>query len=220
VARIPQRPERPKRLVERAVWCSGAVGERQKANESAEEIKAARRPRNAAISLVSRLRENVDMSGDVDALCTFVAKSGIFANWARCVRDPTPETVRAIDRGILFVMALWSGPSHRAFAELKAVIERLNAEDKLELVVVDTDTSSGLEALPEMKVFHGAGETFWIPQGRNRLDVRTGPQPGSIQAKHDRLAGDAVIRRVRRSECGVREIRLASGVWRLASGNL
>ena len=106
------------------------------------------------------------MPGNLDALRRFVAKSGVPPERVRCVPDPTPETVHAIDRGILFVMALWSGPSHRAFAELKTVVERLKAEDKLELVVVDTDGSSALETIPEMNVFHGAGETFWIRKGK------------------------------------------------------
>jgi hypothetical protein len=105
------------------------------------------------------------MLGDIDALRTFVEKSGILAGRIRCIPDSTPETVGSIDRGILFVMALWSLPSHRAFAELKTVVERLKAEDKLELVIVDTDGSSALEAIPEMKIFHGAGETFWIRSG-------------------------------------------------------
>jgi hypothetical protein len=84
----------------------------------------------------------------------------------RYVPDTDASTVRSIRRGVLFLMAFWSGPAVRAFAQLTEVLDRLNAEG-VELVVVDVDGSPDLYELPELKgKVHGAGETAWVRDGR------------------------------------------------------
>jgi hypothetical protein len=75
-------------------------------------------------------------------------------------------TVRSIGRGVLFLMAFWSGQSVRAFAKLTEVLAALPSDD-LELVVVDVDGSAALYELPEFKgLITGAGETAWVRDGR------------------------------------------------------
>lgn len=82
------------------------------------------------------------------------------------VADADEETVRSIGRGVLFLMAFWSGPAVRAFARLTEVLAALPAED-LELVVADVDGSPGLYELPEFKgQVTGSGETAWVRHGQ------------------------------------------------------
>jgi hypothetical protein len=84
----------------------------------------------------------------------------------RYVPNADEATVRSIGRGVLFLMAFWSGPSVRAFAQLTEVLARLNPEG-LELVVADVDDSPDLYELPEFKgKVHGAGETAWVRDGK------------------------------------------------------
>jgi hypothetical protein len=83
----------------------------------------------------------------------------------RYVPDADAATVRSIRRGVLFLMAFWSGPSVRAFAKLTEVLAGLDVEG-LELVVADMDGSPDLYELPEFKgKVHGAGETAWVRDG-------------------------------------------------------
>ncbi len=85
--------------------------------------------------------------------------------------DYRPEAdagvINSIDRGILFLMAFWSGPSITAFAKLTEVVARLDQGGELELVVVDVDGSPDLYEVPEfLGKLHGKGETAWIRNGR------------------------------------------------------
>jgi hypothetical protein len=82
------------------------------------------------------------------------------------VPDATVETVRSIGRGILFVIAFWSGPAFRAYHELTTVITRLKAEEKLQLVVDDIDGAEELMSIPEIGRLSGAGETTLIRSGK------------------------------------------------------
>jgi hypothetical protein len=82
-----------------------------------------------------------------------------------------PQTDRSviatIDLGVLFVMAFWSGPSRKGFAELKRVLAETDPTGRLELVVVDTDGCPDLYVTSEFcGKMHGAGETAWIKDGK------------------------------------------------------
>jgi hypothetical protein len=82
------------------------------------------------------------------------------------VPDATVEAVRSIDRGILFVIAFWTGPAFRAYHELTAAITRLKAEEKLQIVVADIDGVPELMSIPEIGLLRGSGETAWIRSGK------------------------------------------------------
>lgn len=83
-------------------------------------------------------------------------------------RPDADETILAeIERGILFLMAFWSGPSIKAFAMLTEVVAKLDTEGRLKLVVVDVDGSPALYEIPEfLGKVGGAGETAWIRAGK------------------------------------------------------
>jgi hypothetical protein len=105
------------------------------------------------------------MGGNPDGIRSLVKYSRLPAERIRYVPDADAATVRSIRRGVLFLMAFWSGPAVQAFAKLTEVFARLDAEG-LELVVADVDGSPDLYELPEFKgKVHGAGETAWVRDG-------------------------------------------------------
>ena len=84
----------------------------------------------------------------------------------RFVAETDRTIIGGIRFGVLFVMAFWSGPSRKAFAELKAVLAKCDPSGRLELVVVDTDGCPDLYDHPEfVGKLHGAGETAWVKDG-------------------------------------------------------
>jgi hypothetical protein len=88
------------------------------------------------------------------------------------------ETIRC---GVLFVMAFWSGPARKAFAELKRVLAAVDPGGCLELVVVDTDGCPDLYEAPEfLGKLHGAGEAAWVKDGRIVVTSGLGFRPESF----------------------------------------
>jgi thiol-disulfide isomerase/thioredoxin len=107
-----------------------------------------------------------NMGGNPDGLHSLAKYSKLPVERIKYLADADEENVRAIGRGILFLMAFWSGPSVKAFAKLTEVVASLPAHD-LELVVVDVDGSFPLYELPEFKgQISGSGETAWVRDGR------------------------------------------------------
>lgn len=70
-----------------------------------------------------------------------------------------------IRRGILFIFAVWSGPSIIAFQRFTQILATLDTT-RLELIVLDTDclTSEAGTALWGRNV-GGGGETLWVRDG-------------------------------------------------------
>jgi hypothetical protein len=90
------------------------------------------------------------MNGNPDGLRSLTMSSKIPVERIRYVPDAGAEIIQSIERGVLFLMAFWSGPARRAFAVLTEAISRLRAND-LEVVVVDVDGSPELYDVPESK---------------------------------------------------------------------
>ena len=57
--------------------------------------------------------------------------------------------IGGIERGILFLMAFWSGPSVKTFASITKEVLRFDTSHALEFVVVDSDGSPALYEMPE-----------------------------------------------------------------------
>jgi hypothetical protein len=107
------------------------------------------------------------MMGNREGLNSLVKYTNLPMERVKYVPDADAETVRSIGRGILFLMAFWSGPSVKAFSKLTEVVAHLDETAALEFVVVDVDGSPDLYELPEFKgKIHGAGETAWIRHGK------------------------------------------------------
>jgi hypothetical protein len=107
------------------------------------------------------------VSGKTEGLRSLVKYSKLPIGRVIYLPDADEAIIMSIGRGILFLMAFWSGHSITAFAKLTEVIARLDQGGALELVVVDVDGSPALYQVPEFvgKV-HGAGETAWIRNGK------------------------------------------------------
>lgn len=74
--------------------------------------------------------------------------------------------VGTVDRGVLFLMAFWSGSSRISFSRLTELLVKEATE--IELVVADVDgCSRTLTELPSFDPpFGGNGETAWIRNGQ------------------------------------------------------
>src|SRR4051812_41487861 len=105
------------------------------------------------------------MAGKPDGLGVLAESSKLPGAQMRNVADADVQTYRRIRRGILFLMAFWSGPSVLAFSKLTQTLSGLGMEG-LELVVVDVDSSPELDEMPEFQgKIRGAGETAWVRDG-------------------------------------------------------
>jgi hypothetical protein len=106
------------------------------------------------------------MAGNPDGIRSLATYSRLPAERIRYVSDANEATVRSIHRGVLFLMAFWSGSAVQAFAQLTQVFATLDTRD-LELVVADVDGSPELYELPEFNgKVHGHGETAWVLDGK------------------------------------------------------
>jgi hypothetical protein len=81
------------------------------------------------------------MEGNPDGLRSLAKYSKLPVERIKYHADADEGTVWSIGRGILFLMAFWSGPSVQAFAKLTEVLASLPSHN-LELVVVDVDGSA------------------------------------------------------------------------------
>ena len=108
-----------------------------------------------------------EVHGNPEGLRSLAKYSKLPIERVSYLSDADAGVIEQIDRGILFLMAFWSGPSVTAFAKLTQVVGNLDKREELELVVVDVDGSPDLYQLPEFagKV-HGTGETAWDREGK------------------------------------------------------
>ena len=85
-------------------------------------------------------------------------------NRYRYLADTDASVIKSIDRGILFLMAFWSGPSMKAMGKLFEVIARVDPNRELDLVIVDVDGAPELYDVPGLQIL-GYGETAWVHRG-------------------------------------------------------
>ena len=106
------------------------------------------------------------MNGNPDGLRSLEKYSKLPVERIKYTPDADEMVIREIPRGILFLMAFWSGSSVTAFKQLTEVISRLDQNGTLELVVVDVDGSPALYQVPEfLGRVHGNGEAAWVRNG-------------------------------------------------------
>src|SRR5262245_17409638 len=89
------------------------------------------------------------------------------ASRTRFLAEADRNLTGSIDKGVLLLMAFWSGPSWLALKELKRFLVTADPSGQLELVVVDIDFCPDLLALPQfVGKLNGAGEAAWIRDGK------------------------------------------------------
>jgi hypothetical protein len=106
------------------------------------------------------------MTGNTDVLRTLSNYSKLPLNRIRYCPEADETIIGGIDRGILFLMAFWSGPALKAFASITEEVLRFDTSHVLQLVVVDLDGSPALWEMPKfLGQIQGAGETAWVRNG-------------------------------------------------------
>jgi hypothetical protein len=81
--------------------------------------------------------------------------------------DEGTEILKRIERGLLFVMAFWSGTSFQSLTAITELLADLDPDARLEFVIIDTDGASKLHDHPSFKNrLHGCGEIAWIRKGK------------------------------------------------------
>jgi hypothetical protein len=106
------------------------------------------------------------MAGNPNGLHSLAKYTKLPIERIRYVPDADEGILNDISRGILFLMAFWSGTSVKGFATLTQVVATLDQEKALELVVIDVDGSPALYHIPEfLGNVHGNGETAWVRNG-------------------------------------------------------
>jgi uncharacterized protein (TIGR02996 family) len=95
--------------------------------------------------------------------------------WERIVylAGATPDLVASVRRGIVFLMAWWSGPALQAFAALAAALRASDPDGRLLVVVIDVDGISEefsaefeQEFRPYQVHLSGWGEALWVCRNR------------------------------------------------------
>lgn len=104
--------------------------------------------------------------GNPDGIRTLAKASRLPIERIRYFPNATTSLIGQIQRGVLFVVAFWSGPSLKAFNQLTEIINRLDPNGTLKVVVVDTDGAQPFYEHPNLRgKLCGAGETAWIKDG-------------------------------------------------------
>ena len=107
------------------------------------------------------------MAKEIDLVASLGELPPSHAGRLRFLATADPSVIAAVRFGVLFVMALWSGPSLRAFTQLKQALAAADPGGNLEVIVIDADGSAGLQGMPEFAgKLHGWGECAWIKDGR------------------------------------------------------
>ena len=99
----------------------------------------------------------------------------------------TTASIISIQRGIVFLMATWSGGSQWAFPKLVAFLESHGIPSE-QLFVLDVDQHRELYALPELVgKIHGWGDAMVVKDGKIVFFTRLGKDQHLIQQHCDEL---------------------------------
>lgn len=92
--------------------------------------------------------------------------------------DAGTEMLEQIERGLLFVMAFWSGTSFQSLIAITELLAELDPDARLDFVIIDTDGATELSDHPSFKnCLHGCGEIAWIRKGNIVATTNIGFDP-------------------------------------------
>ncbi len=99
--------------------------------------------------------------------------------------------LRGIDRGLLVLLAFWSGPAREGFARLAEALSRVEGAEGLGLIVVDLDGAPELVASFEAAGLQVGGycEVAWVRGGRIVGLAHSRAAPGTFEAHTRALIG-------------------------------
>ena len=96
-------------------------------------------------------------------------------------------SIREIDRGIVFLMAEWSGPAQWAWGQLREFVESYQAT-KPNLIKIEWQDAEAVYSLPELHGrVHGWGEVVVVKGGRIVFFTALGKEKTEVQNKCQEL---------------------------------
>lgn len=100
-------------------------------------------------------------------ICPFVQKySELPFERLSVVQNLSEFRLSDIHLAVVFVFAEWSGPAVMAFPRFTHLLSTLDL-GSLDIIILDNDCMSGDDMVRLFgHVFHGAGETLWIRDGK------------------------------------------------------
>jgi hypothetical protein len=117
-------------------------------------------------------REQLRIMGHDEAsrLKSLATKAGLPEHRLRFYAHADETIFSTVQHGIVFIMAFWSGPAHSALKLLGETIRQLDLEERLELVILDTDGIPRLYDHPpfgddQSTKLGGHGEAAWFRDG-------------------------------------------------------
>ena len=102
--------------------------------------------------------------------------------------DAGTQILERIERGLLFVMAFWSGTAFQSLIAITELLAELDPDARLEFVIVDTDGAAELYDHPKFKNrLHGCGEIAWIRNGNITAATDIGFNPKDYRHNTEEL---------------------------------
>lgn len=107
---------------------------------------------------------------EASRLKSLAAIAGLPEHRVRFYAQADESIFSTVQHGIVFIMAYWSGPANVALKLLGETIRCLDTEERLELVILDTDGIPRLYGRPPFgdekhTKLGGYGEAVWIKNG-------------------------------------------------------
>jgi hypothetical protein len=127
---------------------------------------------------------------EASRLKSLAAKVGLPEHRLRFYAQADESIFSTVQHGIVFIMAFWSGPANVALKLLGETIRNFDTEERLELVILDTD---GIPRLYDRPPFGdekhtklgGYGEAVWIKNGH--IEAVFTARPGSPRASYEQF---------------------------------
>lgn len=127
-------------------------------------------------------------TGNRNGLTIITKYSKIPANRITYHCDAGTEVLNRIERGLLFVMAFWSGTSYQSLIAITETLAEIDLEARLEFVIIDTDGASELYDHPGFRnKLHGHGEIAWIRNGKIVSATTIGFDPKDYRSNTETL---------------------------------
>jgi hypothetical protein len=105
----------------------------------------------------------------------------------RVVQNLSELRLPDIRVGVVFIFADWSGPAFIALRRFTRLLSTLDL-GSLDVVILDIDSMTGDDMIRLFgHVFHGAGETLWVQDGRVVAELSAfRPESEALIIRHTR----------------------------------
>ncbi len=102
----------------------------------------------------------------MDALSKLVPADSQLADRLTYYPTADPAVFAAVGRGLVFMMAWWSGSARLAWRDVREAVAAADPAGRLRVAVLDIDGLTGFDGHAPGLPVCGAGETAWAWDGR------------------------------------------------------